>query len=448
MHRMALPVPARVQTRKIPASSFLRMFALGGSQAKIAAHYFTYAVRRHFAEDEKKKLLKNHFYLKSALELLGTMGYLRGAIMKAGQLLANLPQIMPSELVEIFESLQFEAPPMHYSLIREVFLDELGKEPEEIFSFFEKQAFAAASLGQVHRARLPDGKEMAVKIQYPNIAETIDADMKALGFFLQSMRFTKDFQYLCLHIQDARKVFLKEVDYLSEASFLEKNRLLFAKSQIVVPAYYPEFSARRILTMDYLPGRHLQDFLAGNPSQSRRDHFGSLISYSLVHSWFCLRTVYADLHPGNYILMDDGRLGFIDFGCYRQFAEDRWRLQIDSESAMFKNDRDRLMHFLTKVSLHDHPDDLDPEWVDLFLRQMAWAIAPVTAAGDFDFADKAYAAQGAALMKESIKKGYVRLDSFYNWSNRAIIGHRALMYRLRARLDYSSLYHREMARYA
>jgi hypothetical protein len=146
--------------------------------------------------------------------------------------------------------------------------------------------------------------------------------------------------------------------------------------------------------------------------------------------------------------MDDGRLGFIDFGCYRQFGEDRWRLQIDSELAMFTHDEEKLKHFMAKVSMHDDPEDLDPEWVELFLRQMEWAIAPVIAAGPFDFAGKAYAEQGANLIKETLKRGYVRTDSFYNWSNRAIIGHRALMYRLRSKLDYSALYHREMAKYA
>jgi len=171
MNSLTEQILSRVQTRKIPSSSFVRTWTLGSSHAKIAARYFSYAIQKHFVEDEKKKDLYSHFQLQSALQLLGTMGYLRGAIMKIGQLIANLPQIMPGELIEIFESLQFEAPPMHYSLIREVFLDELGREPEEIFASFEKNAFAAASLGQVHRAKLHNGKEVAVKIQYPNIAE-------------------------------------------------------------------------------------------------------------------------------------------------------------------------------------------------------------------------------------------------------------------------------------
>jgi len=207
MNDLTDPILSRVQTRKIPSSSFTRSWILGSSQAKIAARYFSYSVRKHFVEDEKKKDLYSHFQLQSALQLLGTMGYLRGAIMKIGQLLANLPQILPQELIEIFESLQFEAPPMHYSLIREVFLDELGQEPEDVFATFEKNAFAAASLGQVHRATLHNGREVAVKIQYPNIAETIEADMKTMELLLQTMRFKKDFKYLTNHVHDAKSVF-------------------------------------------------------------------------------------------------------------------------------------------------------------------------------------------------------------------------------------------------
>ncbi|MCP3931806.1 MAG: AarF/ABC1/UbiB kinase family protein, partial [Bacteroidetes bacterium] len=313
-----------MQTKKIPASSFLRMWSLGNTQARITGHFLTYTIQKQFVSNDKKQALQNEFHLKSALQLLGTMGYLRGAIMKMGQMLANLPQILPKELTEVFESLQFQAPPMHFSFIREVFLNEFGKEPEELFSFFDKQAFAAASLGQVHKAKLRNGKDVAVKIQYPNIAATIEADMKTLGFFMQAMRLKKDFKYLNDHIDDAKNVFIKEVDYLSEASFMERNRQLFLRSPIVVPVHYPEYTSKRILTMEYLPGHHLQNFLKQKPTPAQRNHFGELISYSLIHSWFNCRTIYADLHPGNYILMDDGRLGFIDFGCYRQFDEKRW----------------------------------------------------------------------------------------------------------------------------
>ncbi len=448
MNNLTEQILNRVQTRKIPSSSFVRTWTLGSSHAKIAAHYFSYAIQKHFVENEKKKDLYSHFQLQSALQLLGTMGYLRGAIMKIGQLVANLPQIMPQELIEIFESLQFEAPPMHYSLIREVFLDELGREPEEIFASFEKNAFAAASLGQVHRATLHNGKTVAVKVQYPNIATTIEADIRSLSLLLQTMRFKKDFQYLAGHVQDARSVFLKEVDYLAEAAFMEKNRQLFAGTKIVVPRFYPEWTTTRILTMEYLPGIHLPSFLATSPSLARRNHFAELISYSLIHSWFCFKTVYADLHPGNFILMADGRLGFIDFGCYRQFSRERWKLQIDGEIAMFQGDKDKLMRYLAQIAMCDVPEALDPEWVALFMRQLHWIIAPVLEKGPFDFSRREYADQGASLLKESIKKASARTDPFYNWSNRALLGHRSLMYRLQCKFDYSSLYLSEMKQFA
>lgn len=422
----------------------MRLWALGGSHAKIAGHFLSYAFQKQFVDSDTKQLLKNEFHLKSALQLLGSMGYLRGAIMKIGQMMANLPQIMPHELVEVFESLQFQAPPMHFSFVREVFLDEFGKEPEEMFASFEKRAFAAASLGQVHRAKLHNGKDVAVKIQYPYIAATIEADMKSFAFLLQSMRFKKDFKYLHAHIEDARSVFLKEVDYLAEVAVMEKNRQLFLGSQIVVPAHFPEYTSKRILTMDLLPGQHLQTFLATRPTVARRNHFAELISYSLVHSWFQHRTVYTDLHTGNYILMDDGRLGFIDFGCCQQFNEQRWKDEIEAEIAMFTGDREKLLKFIMKVSMTDTLDVLSSAQIDLFMEQIEWVVAPIMAKNSFDFADKEYVDSGVRLIKKMVRQSTLRTDPFFNWTNRALLGHRSLMYRLGANFDYSSLYLKEM----
>lgn len=446
MNSLTEPLLSQVQTRKIPATSFMRTWCLGTAQAKIAACYISYAVQQNFLSEDNKRLAKDRANLKAALQLLGTMGYLRGAIMKVGQLLANLPQIVGPDLVEILESLHFEAPPMHYALIREVFLDELGKEPEEIFTSFDRQAFAAASLGQVHRARLPDGTEVAVKIQYPDIARTIESDFKTLGVLLQTMRFKKDFKFLLSHVLDARTVFLREVDYNSEAAFMERNREIFSGTDVVVPRYYPELTSKRVLTMDYLAGQHMQEFLANDPSQKERDHFGELISYSLVHSFFRAQTIYADLHPGNYIFMKDGRLGFIDFGCYRQFTPERWRFEMESELAMFTDDQEAMLRFISKVFLHDHPEEMDPHWREQAFRQLRWVVRPITTRGPFDFADKDFVEEGVELFKEIMKGGYTRIDCFYNWTNRALLGHRALMYRLGCRIDYSDLYLKEFKR--
>jgi len=135
----------QVETRKIPVSSLSRLWSLGSTQAKIFAGYAAYGIRSQFVNADTKQRLKNEANLAAALKLLGTMGYLRGAIMKLGQFLGHLPHAVPNEFIDVLESLHFEAPPMHYSLIREVFLDEFGKEPSDIFATFDRKAFAAAA---------------------------------------------------------------------------------------------------------------------------------------------------------------------------------------------------------------------------------------------------------------------------------------------------------------
>lgn len=447
MQPFAQQILEKEQTRRIPVTSLMRMWSLGNSHAKIAAYYLSYILRSSLLDSDAKQKARNQVKLKSALQLLGTMGYLRGAVMKMGQLLANLPQIVGPEMVEIFESLHFEAPPMHYSLIREVFLDELGKEPEELFLFFDRTAFAAASLGQVHRARLHDGTEVAVKIQYPDIGRTIQADFKTLGTLLQAMRFKDDFQNLTAHVIDARDVFLKEVDYLNEASYMEENRKVFSGTDIVVPQYFPTLSTRKVLTMEYLPGQHLRDFLEQNPTQDQRNHFGELISYSLIRSFFTFRTIYADLHPGNYIFMDDGRLGFIDFGCFRRFSVERWQFEMESEEAMLQGDKDGILRFLTGVARCNRKEELDPDWAEMSLRQVDWVVRPIATKGSFDFADEAFVQEGVELFREMFSHGsYGRMDCFYNWTNRALLGHRGLLFRLKSKFDYRSMYLQEMHR--
>src|SRR5512146_2246262 len=176
-----------ISDRKVPVTSFSRLWTLGTLQARITAGYLAYWLRSRFADTDERQRMKSEAHLAAAIKLFGTMGYLRGAVMKVGQLLANLPEVVPEEFAEVLSALHFEAPPMHFAMVRELFLDEFGQEPEELFTSFDRQAFAAASLGQVHRARLRSGEEVAVKIQYPGIARTIRTDLRNLRLLLQPM---------------------------------------------------------------------------------------------------------------------------------------------------------------------------------------------------------------------------------------------------------------------
>src|SRR5579863_7139450 len=167
---------SRLSQQPVPIGRFQRLTALGTLQAKIGAAYMFHWLRGWFTNAEENQRLLAEAHWRTAVRVLDSMNYLRGAVMKVGQTLANFPDIAPREFVETLEKLHFDAPPMHWSLLRETVFAELGDEPQNLFAAFDERAFAAASLGEVHRGRLKTGEEVAVKIQYPGIARAIEAD--------------------------------------------------------------------------------------------------------------------------------------------------------------------------------------------------------------------------------------------------------------------------------
>ncbi|MEW6426917.1 MAG: AarF/ABC1/UbiB kinase family protein [Thermodesulfobacteriota bacterium] len=432
---------AAIALKKVPAGSFARMWSLGSMQAKIAMAYLACWLRSGFADADARERLRNETHLTAALQLFGTMGYLRGAIMKVGQMLASLPDLLPEAFADTLAALHFEAPSMHYSLIREVVQDELGAEPDEVFAAFDRRAFAAASLGQVHRARLRTGEEVAVKIQYPNIAATIRADMSNLRRVLSPMRLSPDWQYLGNSLDDLEQMLGRETDYAQEALFLRRAAdALKDDARLVVPALYPEYSGRRVLTMQLLPGQHLRQFLAGNPSQALRDRFGALVYTALSRLWYRTGSVYADPHPGNFLFMDDGRLGLIDFGCCRQFTREEWLLQQATDEAVLNRDDNALNDILARVCIYDTPDAMKPEQLAVLRRYAYWLAEPAVTDGAFDFGNTANYTAGIDIFRQMLRMGHGHYFPVYNWTHRFFLGLRTMLYRLGARFDYGAIY--------
>jgi predicted unusual protein kinase regulating ubiquinone biosynthesis (AarF/ABC1/UbiB family) len=435
---------AELAQRRVPLAPLQRLGVLGGMQAQITLAYMAYWLRSWFrdAQANQRELLETH--LRVALKLLRGMGYLRGAVMKVGQMLGNLPEIVPDQLVEVLEKLHFEAPPMHFSLLREFVRNELGRDPEEVFASFETRPFAAASLGQVHRARLKTGETVAVKIQYPSIVTTIRSDFRNLRALMTPLRLSKDWENVKECLADLQRTLEQETDYEQEADTLNKARRLFREDdRIVLPRVYESFSTLRVLTMEYLEGVHIHDFLAKNPSQQERDHFGTQILRAYSRMYYAGRMNYADMHPGNFLFQDDGRLGVLDFGCVRPFNDEEWAMLRSGPQAMY-GDRQTLLGFTKRMCNlpEDYPDDSDH--VRVMERLSMWTFQPMRQGEPFDFGNAEHLREGANIYREMVRKRYTRGQPLCVLIARMHLGSRALLYRLRARVNSQAIEREEV----
>jgi len=426
--------------RPVPVHSLPRLWTLGELSAQIALAYLSLWMRQWFADAETRQRRLMETNLRLALEAFHRLGYLRGAIMKLGQAAGNLPNILPGEIVETLERLHLAAPPMHFSLIRELLHNELGGEPEELFERFDRDAFAAASLGQVHRARLKSGEDVAVKIQYPGIARTIDADFRNLSALLFPMRLGKDWEWLQASFEEIRRMLNQEVDYLHEAESLREARRLFEPADgIVVPRVFPERSTARVLTMEYLPGLHLREFLAADPPQDLRDRFGTKM-YVVCARMYNAHMNHADPHSGNYVFMEDGRLGLLDFGCVQHFdAEER---EIFEFSDQLWNGMDALPEVLRRAAGATETELANADYIESVAEATRWLLETAVQPGPFDFGDPAHLQRGVEIFTRLIRKRYTRSHPMYIYFYRSVFGLRAVLYRLRARVDVGAVFGR------
>lgn len=426
---------SRLGQRRVPVGALQRLGTLGALQAQIFLAYAAWWVRSWFRSAERNEQALAETHLRVALQLLAAMSYLRGAVMKAGQTLANLPGIVPDEIVATLEQLHFQAPPMHYALVREHLCNELGGDPAEVFAEFDTRAFAAAPLGQVHRARLKSGEEVAVKVQYPGIGATIRADFRNLLALLLPLRASKDWDNFKAQLEDLQRVLEWETDYEKEAGYQRQARALFREDdQVLVPRLFEQHSTRRVLTSERLGGVHIHDFLAGKPDQELRDHYGSLIVRAYYRLFFGAQVNYADLHPGNFLFQSDGRLGLLDFGCVRPFSDREWELMRLSMRAVDGSQADRVRYMKRSIGLAEDAA-ADPEHLTLLERLCDWTWRPIRCRGPFDFGDGAFLVEGAEVFREITRKRYTRSEPLCVLSARMFFGLFAMLYRLGARVD-------------
>jgi predicted unusual protein kinase regulating ubiquinone biosynthesis (AarF/ABC1/UbiB family) len=277
--------------------------------------------RKVFADAERREQIDEARQLKTAEQVAQTLGELKGAMMKLGQMASYLDQGMPPVMREVLSQLQQEAPPMAPELAAGVVEAELGAPPTEVFAEWDPVPIAAASIGQVHRAMLSDGRAVAVKVQYPGVDAAIRSDLASAGVVFTTMRAMFPGLDSGPLVEELRERIFEELDYRIEAD----NQRLFADfyrdhPSIHVPEVVDELSTQRVLTTELSPGVRFDELLTW--TQAERDLAAETIYRYVFGSLYRLRAFNGDPHPGNYLFEPGGRVTFLDYGLVKRFTAD------------------------------------------------------------------------------------------------------------------------------
>ncbi|MFL5345263.1 MAG: ABC1 kinase family protein [Hyalangium sp.] len=299
-----------------PQGRLTRLRKLAGLSAQLGADVLKSGARR-LAGQEPDLLTKG-----MAEKLVATLGDLKGAAMKFGQAVSMDPDLLTPEVRQILARLQNQAPAMGYATVARVIREELGAAPEALFREFHREPLAAASLGQVHRAVLGDGRPVAVKVQYPGVGDSLKGDLDNLGMVVKTLSKASKAMDGTAYFQELREEFLLELDYLREAQLC----LGFAQSaarlpELKVPEVILERTSGRVLTLELLEGQTLKDWVVTAPSPEERFRVARQLILAIYGPFFCAGEIHADPHPGNFMVMKDGRLGLLDFGSIKGFSE-------------------------------------------------------------------------------------------------------------------------------
>jgi predicted unusual protein kinase regulating ubiquinone biosynthesis (AarF/ABC1/UbiB family) len=328
-----------------PKTGLSRFFRLSSLSTKVSASYAASKVKRLFQSAPAAAAALDAVNLRNAARIAETLGELKGAVMKLGQVISIQEEAVPKEFRALLSKLQTQAPPMHPAFAIEIVEKELGAKLADRFADFERKPFAAASLGQVHRATLRTGERVVVKVQYPGIDESITSDLKLARPLVKTLALASKSFDLTEMLEEIEARLREEVDYLHEAENQDAMREGFARlghaapakrgagvaPDVVVPRVFRSHTTRRVLTMERLEGLHLDDFCAAVADPDVRRTAREKLSHAIWAMELELGMLHADPHPGNFLFLGardaegrftfDGRIGLLDFGCVKVFPE-------------------------------------------------------------------------------------------------------------------------------
>lgn len=423
-------------TDKIPTSKIGRAGKILKTGMKVGKNYASYYGGKLINADVSREKLDEN----NAADIMESLQQLKGSGLKVAQMLSMEKNLLPKAYVDQFSLSQFSVPPLSSPLVKKTFRKYFGKHPEDLFDHFDYRASFAASIGQVHQAE-KNSKKLAVKIQYPGVADSIKSDLAMLKPLASKI--------LRLNLADAEKYFrevedklIEETDYRLElARSVELSEACSDRPGLIFPVYYPELSCDRIITMDWIEGLHLPQYAASQPSQDERDEIGQRIWDLFMYQFHELHMVHADPHPGNILITDDKQVAVIDFGCVKQVPEDFYKPFMELTAPGVLDDPDTFEKKLLELEIL-LPTDRGEEkayYTGLFHEVLSLLLKPYHEE-EWDFGDESYfdeiAKVGERMSKETLTSKYKlnRGSKHFIYVNRTFLGLYQLMHALQARI--------------
>ncbi|MCH7401184.1 ABC1 kinase family protein [Belliella kenyensis] len=375
------------EQESIPTSKVQRAAKFITTGAKVGGNYV-----KHYAKKVvNPSLTKEDLHNENAKDIYNSLSQLKGSALKVAQMMSMDKNILPRAYQDKFTMAQYSAPPLSYPLVVKTFQKHFGKTPDGMFDSFTKSAVNAASIGQVHQATLGK-KKLAVKIQYPGVADSVSSDLKLVRpFALRLLNMSE--KELDHYMEEVEEKLLEETDYeLEVARSKEISAACGHIANLSFPSYYEEMSSSRIITMDWIDGQHIREWLANkNPSQEERNRVGQALWDFYHHQVHELKQVHADPHPGNFIIQDDGKLGIIDFGCVKVIPEDFYKgyfSLIKKDLMINEQELDQIFYGLEFISDRDTADE--KLYFKSVFKEMISLLGKPFHVDSFDFANDDY----------------------------------------------------------
>lgn len=302
---------------KIPVGKIGRTGKMVQTGFKVGGNYLKYYGKKAMNSDLSREELDRD----NAEDIYNGLKSLKGSALKVAQMLSMEKNILPGAYVEKFSLAQFSVPPLSAPLVRKTFKKYHGSFPEDLFDTFSPNSVNAASIGQVHRAT-KNGKGLAVKIQYPGVADSISSDLamvKPIALKMFNLKKADSEKYF----REVEGKLLEETDYLLELKqSKEISEACAHLPNLKFPTYYEELSSEKIITMDWMEGKHLSEFARANQDQAKANRIGQALWDFYLYQMHVLKSVHADPHPGNFLVDAADNLIAIDFGCIKRLPEE------------------------------------------------------------------------------------------------------------------------------